>query len=142
MQVEFVGKNADGGVVSVKGGVPFSVRLEDAKKGDKAKAYPFLTALRLKTNTEIEISAEVYVEHKKYSSDFVSAVTEIEELEDKVQSQAAFKVYIVKNDEDLFGIAKNMNMRPEDIRVQNPTEAGEYEAGTRIVVYSPLTSNF
>lgn len=130
-----------GEMVSVNGNVPYAVALEKAS-GDNLVVTARAVNVRLRSATEIEASIEINVCYKTTTTDYISSVCEIEEGEDKPQKSSAIRVYVVKENEDLFAVAKSLNMRPDSILSQNPGLDEGVEAGTRVVVYSQLETNF
>ena len=101
-----------------------------------------INSSKLRGQKEIEIIAEVFVEYKKYNKEFVSYISSIEEIGDRPETAAGIRVYIVREGESLFGVAKTMSVRPEEILKQNPNIQGELTDGTRLIVYTPLDINF
>ncbi len=122
--------------------MPFTITISDASKTDLFDIKVKINNSKLHGKKDVEIIAELFVEYKKYSKEFVSFVSSIEEMEDKTPSASAIRVYIVKEGESLFNVAKALSVRPQDILTQNPSLDGNVCEGTRLVIYSPLDIDF
>jgi len=55
----------------------------------------------------------------------------------KTQNSYGIKVYVTKQGQKLFDIAKVLNVKPEVILAQNQVD-GVFEQGEKIYVYSPI----
>lgn len=120
---------------------PFSILVPDATENDEYAIKTVVTNATLKANT-LEIALDALVNYKENSKEYIGFVKSIEEKEEKVKSNSAIRVYVTKEGEDLFAVAKAISMKPEDILMQNPGVTENLENGTRLVVYSGLNLNF
>ena len=128
--------------VRVDGIIPFALVVEGLNDSDNLTVNARLTSAKLRGQKEIECVFEVIAYYKKQSTNYITFLSSIEEVEDKAQTESAIKVYVVKEGEDLFSVAKAISVRPIDIVDQNPIIANGLNAGARLIVYSPLDINF
>ncbi len=141
VEVSLLAKAEGGELVTISGSVPYLINVEK-NANDGLELSAMVTNVRLRSATEVEVTAAINASYHNTKTDYVSSVCEIEEVEDKPQKTSAIRVYVVKENEDLFAVAKNLNMRPDAILAQNPGLDEGVEAGTRVVVYSQLSANF
>lgn len=142
VQVTAVCESESKEAVLLSGMIPFTITIADANIDDVFNTKVKINSSKLRGQKEIEIIAEVFVEYKKYNKEFVSYISSIEEIGDRPETAAGIRVYIVREGESLFGVAKTMSVRPEEILKQNPNIQGELTDGTRLIVYTPLDINF
>ena len=124
-----------------KGFAPFSVLIPDAKVDADFNAIGTLAQYKLKQK-ELELEIMLNVTYKTTEKEYIGFVKSIEEKEEKQKSNAAIRVYVTREGEDLFAVAKAISMKPEEILNQNPGISNEIEGGTRLVVYCGLNLNF
>ena len=124
-----------------KGFAPFSVLIPDAKADADFNAIGTLAQYKLKQK-ELELEIMLNVTYKTTEKEYIGFVKSIEEKEEKQKSNAAIRVYVTREGEDLFAVAKAISMKPEEILNQNPGISNEIEGGTRLVVYCGLNLNF
>ena len=124
------------------GFAPFSVELPDYKKDDDLKICAKVLSYKLKNSKEVALTVEFDIRQKKYTCNYISYVSSVQEEDDKVLNDAGIRVYITGENENLFNIAKTINVRPDDIVAQNPGVENNFEKGTRLVIYTPLNIDF
>lgn len=124
-----------------KGFAPFSVLVPDAKADAEFNAVATLVSSKLKQK-ELELEIMLNVTYKTIEKEYIGFVKSIEEKEEKQKSNAGIRVYVTRDGEDLFAVAKAISMKPEEILNQNPGISNEIEGGTRLVVYCGLNLNF
>lgn len=132
----------EGENVKISGVVPFSLNVPELKKEDKYDLITRIISSRLSNQKTIEVSIEIFVRYKKYSKEFVTFISSIDELEDKEVSDSAIRVIVTREGEDLFSIAKANSIKPEELCKQNPGVEDGVNAGMRLIVYTPLDTNF
>lgn len=128
--------------IKVQGVVPFNIETSEINKEDKIDIEARITASKLRGQREIENIIELCVNYKKQASEYISYLSQIEEIGEAKENLSAIRVYVVKEDEDLFSVSKALSVRPELIVSQNPEVAESLIAGTRLVIYSKLDINF
>lgn len=128
--------------VKVQGVVPFTVEVADIGEDDKVCINTKISSCKLRGQKEIEVVLEFNINYKKENNVCIGYLSQIEEVGDNKETTSAIKVYVVKEKEDLFAVAKAMLVRPEVITSQNPEIENNLSEGTRIVVYNGLDINF
>ena len=93
---------------------------------------------RLKTATDIEVSAEYAVTTRGVGEKTVRCVGEVALLEDKAPDDAAICLYPVKAGEDLFDVAKALNTREDVLLRLNPDLNLPLVGGEKILLYNEL----
>lgn len=142
VDVSLVCENDEHEKFSVKANLPYLFELENLGKDDKVGFVVKSQSAKLKTKHEVELSTELELVVKNYSTEFVNFVSSVDELEEKEQSDVAIRVYVVEKGEDLFSACKQLNVRPDDLVRQNPSASEQLEPGSKLVVYYPLNINF
>ena len=117
---------------------PFEVYLEapvseDASltvmaKAEKARA-------RVVSNTEVEVSLEVYFNVYPCVNGIINYVSEVNSLGKKEPDTHAISVYIPTPGEDLWGLAKRLNVQPETLVETNKDLRFPLTGDERIVIY-------
>lgn len=142
IEVNLVGNNDNKENINISGFIPYSINVPESSKNDKFEIEVDVKNFKLRGQNEVEIIADVFVAYKKYNDEYVTFISNIEESEEREQSNAAIRVYIVKEGEDLFDVAKALCVRPEDIIIQNPNVEEGLVEGMKLVVYTALNVNF
>ena len=140
--VDAVFTDENQGKFTFQGFAPFSVQLPDADAEDDFNVTAKVLSYKLKSQNEVVFTTEIDVTAKNYQNQYVTYVSSVQENEEKAGDTAAIRVYVTGENEKLFGIAKAINVRPEDILSQNPIAENNIEKGTRLVVYTPLNIKF
>jgi hypothetical protein len=84
-----------------------------------------------------------YFTVKFYNNDeYLTFISEIEELDEREINQEAITVYVVDSNEKLFDVAKNLLVKPEDLLIQNNITEEDVKEGVRLVVYSTIDTKF
>ncbi len=117
--------------------VKFETEKDISKTIDRVVTTVMVSNFKIKAGKDLEVSFSVgykllFAKHscEKYVKSFdVKA--------EKNQDDAAVKVYVLKDDQNLFEVAKVLNVRPEVILEQNEVDDC-FEAGQKIYVYNPL----
>lgn len=128
----------DGDYFSTQTEAPFEVYLEapvseDANltvvaKAEKARA-------RVISSTEVEISLEVYFNVYPCVNGIINYVSEVNSLGKKEPDTHAISVYIPTPGEDLWGLAKRLNVAPETLVETNKELRFPLTGDERIVIY-------
>ena len=127
--------------IELKSQVPFFKEFNDINS-DKVKIEAKIVSHKLKNERELDVNLQLNYYFKEVKEDYVTFVSNIEELEDKEIIDEAIVVYVVKKGETLFDIAKKLNISPEDIKEQNELESEELEEGLRLTLYIPIDAKF
>lgn len=121
---------------------PFSVLVPDAEENCEFSVVANILSAKQKINNEVDLECGLTVTYKSVKTEYIGFVKSIEEKEDKQVSSSAIRVYVTKEGEDLFAVAKAISTRPETILEQNPGVSDVFDAGTRLVIYNGLNLNF
>lgn len=130
-------------VTSVQVEMPFVV--EGKVKGEKTSVVTICLDnifAKSKRGKEIEVSAELCVYADMFSEGTVCVITGVTLGEEKAVDDCSLYIYIVKPNETLWDVAKNMNTSQELIMEQNPDVELPLKAGDRLVIYRPNTYKY
>jgi transposase len=115
----------------------FETDKDISKRLKNVKAFASVSAFKVKAGKDLESAFSVEYKfdyEKEYSEKYVKG---FERTKEKTNQDAGVKVYVVKENQSVFDIAKALNVAPELITSQN--EVSDYfEAGQKVYVYCPL----
>ena len=96
-----------------------------------------INSFKVKAGKYLEVIYNIgyYITFEKSVSE--KYVKSYEILSEKQNNEGGIKVYITKQGETLFDVAKSLNVRPETISKQNDV-ADDFEQGEKIFIYSPI----
>ena len=130
-------------ITSVQVEMPFSV--EERVEGKNASVVTVclenITA-RSKRGKEIEVSAELNVFTDMYSDKTVCAITDALLGDEKPNDDCSLYIYIVKPNQTMWDVAKDVNCSQELILEQNPDVELPIKAGDKLVIYRPNIMKF
>jgi len=142
LELSFICQDENIESVMLEGIIPFSVLVPESLNTDKFDIKVKVNSFKLRGQKEVEVGYDLYINYKRYAEEYITFISGIEEIEEREVNEDAINVYVVKENETLFDIAKALCIRPEEIITQNPgAEEGVIE-GTRLVIYAPLDINF
>lgn len=101
-----------------------------------------LSSVKIRSGKEIEVVLDLVTTVNCQSDEYFEFVKSVEELEDKPCTDSAITIYVTKENETLFDVAKALNVMPDVITGQNEVADGKFASGQRIFVYSPLNVEF
>jgi hypothetical protein len=130
-------------ITSVQVEMPFMV--EQKFDGEESKVVSLCLAdisARSKRGKEIEVSARLNVFSDMYNTEEVCVITNVVVGQDKKTDDCSLYIYIVKPNETIWDIAKNMNTSQDLILEQNPSVQLPLCAGERLVIYKPQIFDF
>lgn len=93
---------------------------------------------RLRTASEIEVSAEILVSVKGKRSIEIKLINDIELGDEKEIDDVAISLYLVKPNQTLWEIAKDLNTSENIIINQNPDLKLPLKAGEKIILYKEI----
>ena len=97
---------------------------------------------RVRRNKEIEVSADLHIYadfYKNMEEGVVSKIT----LDDEIPyDECALSIYISKEGDTVWDIAKELGVSPEVVLQQNPNLSDEIAPLTRVVVYKQRVQEF
>ena len=94
-------------------------------------------SFKVKAGKEIEVSLKIGAHSSVVNYVFERYVKAYDIVSEKESEDAGIKVYIARQNQNLFDIAKALNVSPELICSQNEVE-DVFEEGQKIYVYSPI----
>lgn len=115
----------------------FETDKDISKKLKKVDAFASVSAFKVKAGKDLESAFNVEYKfdyEKQYSEKYVKS---FDNLKEKENQDAGVKVYVVKENQTIFDIAKALNVEPELITSQNEVDDC-FEAGQKVYVYCPL----
>ena len=115
----------------------FEISKEINKKLAKVSASAFVSAFKVKAGKDLEcaFSVEYKFEYEKISE--LKFVKTYNILEEKELSEAGVRVYVTRENQSLFDVARALNVRPELISSQMEVK-DPFESGQKVFVYCPL----
>lgn len=130
---------------------------EDALSGGMQFEIPFTTSLKLdeemcattpcvncclinvsaraRRGREIEIDADVKINAVFFKQNTDAVISELQVSEEKLVNENSLSIYIAKQDDSVWKIAKKMKINPEQLLQQNPSLQNGLAKGDKIVVY-------
>ncbi len=97
---------------------------------------------RSRRGKELEVSGELYVYADTFDDAEEIIISGLELGEEKPMDECPLYIYIVKPNETVWDIAKNMNVSSELILEQNPNIAMPLVAGDKLIIYKPKLMEF
>lgn len=121
---------------------PCSVLVQDSFLENEFTVCEKILSCKNKNGSEFEIDLSLFVRSEQKRNEYIGFVKNIEEKDEKEKSNAGILVYVTKEGEDIFSVAKAISVKPETILAQNPDMKDVLEEGTRLVIYRQLDVNF
>ena len=101
-----------------------------------------LSSVKIRSGKELEIVLDVQIGFAGKQNSYFEYVKSILEVGEKEVSNSAITIYVTKENESIYSVAKALNVLPETIINQNEIVDGKFAKGQRIFVYSPLNVEF
>lgn len=130
-------------ITSVEVEMPFAV--EEKVSGEMTSIVSICLenlSARSKRGKEIEVSAELNVYADMYDNKTLSAITGVTVGDEKPREDCSLLLYIVKPNQTLWEVAKDMNTSQELIIEQNPDIELPLRGGEKLVIYKPTVCKF
>lgn len=130
-------------MTSVQVEMPFAV--EEKVTGEMASVVTICLeniGARSKRGKEIEVSAELSVYTDMYGENSLCAITDVSIGEEKPQDDCSLYLYVVKPNQTIWDVAKDVNSSQELILEQNPDVELPLKGGEKLVVYKPHCMKF
>lgn len=96
------------------------------------------TAVRIRRGNELDIKTEVCFELSVTETSTVAVLTDLSLGEALQENDSAFSVYVSRDGDTLFGVAKALGVKPEQVVVGNPNLVFPLKGGERIVAFRHL----
>jgi hypothetical protein len=127
---------SDGTHRSVEVQLPFAIPLKTEVAGRKvARAMVCGMSVRQKREGEAEVEATLKIAvdvYERAENEYIAAVREGEEI---AESDSAFGIFLPREGDSLWEIAKALKKPPEEVAADNPTLTFPVRRGERIIVY-------
>ena len=123
--------------------MPFSV--EQKVEGDMASVVTLCLSdvnARSKRGKEIEVSSNLSVYVDMYGMNTMQVISNITMGDEKPKDDCSLYIYIVKDNQTIWDIAKEMNVSEELILEQNPDVELPLRSGEKLVIYNPSLLGF
>lgn len=91
--------------------------------------------VRARRGKEIEVNANIEVYSNFYDSNKDAVITAVTEEDEIPEEECALSIYLAKDGDTIWEIAKELKVSPEMISEQNPNVVEPITAGTKIVIY-------
>jgi len=115
----------------------FELNCNDGKFVDSVRLDCQIVSFKVKAGKEIEASFKVNYYASLMSMSVSPFVKSYDILGEKEVGDEGIKVYVVRENQSIFDIAKALNVRPALIEDQNQIDGG-FESGQKVYVYSPI----
>lgn len=132
----------DGSLALDRAFAPCSVLSIDSQVFDEFTVCEKILSSKKQNGQELEVELSLFVKSEQKREEYIGFVKNIEEKEEKQKSNAGILVYVTKEGEDIFSVAKAISEKPETILAQNPEVKDVLEEGTRLIIYRQLDANF
>lgn len=126
--------------------MPFSVKV---KADDVTEDYSLVVncvmsdiSTKSKRGQEIEVFAKLYLYIDVYSTATSAVISEVSLGEEKATCDCALKIYIVKENETLWDVAKSLGTNVEELMMQNPELELPLKANDRVYMYYQKVMEF
>ena len=125
--------------------VPYSLGFAtpDVKSSDNVRLVSSFGDINVKARhgRELEILCELKLNYSIASQSISSITTEITLGEEKTPKDCALEIYVAKEDESLWDIAKKLNITVADLLSQNGELSLPIKEGQKIIAYNRLYQN-
>ncbi len=123
---------------------PFVSRTDTDLVGlcDEPNIQANISSIKIRSGKEVEVVLDLMINVCNKNNEYCEFVKSVEELEDKKNASSAITIYVTKENEKLFDVAKALNVMPETITSQNEVVDGKFSGGQRVFVYNPLNVEF
>lgn len=126
--------------------VPYSINLNvtDLKEEDKVISQIVLGDINIKNKRgkELEILAEVKVNYDIIKPSISAITTNISVGEEKPQKDYSLEIYLAKENQTLWDIAKELNVSSSDLVLQNSDLTLPLSSGEKIIAYRQRIVDF
>lgn len=126
--------------------MPFSVRMKGDNLDDNfnlsVNAVVSDISTKSKRGQEIEVFAKLYLYVDVYGIDTSAVISDVTLGEEIAPNNCAIKIYIVKDNETLWDVAKELGTSVEEVMTQNPELELPLKAGDRVYMYFQKVMEF
>lgn len=126
--------------------MPFSVRVKGENLDENfmttVNAVVSDMSTKSKRGQEIEVFAKLYLYVDVYGTSTNAVISEVSVGEEIAPNNCALKIYIVKDNETLWDVAKELGTSVDEIMAQNPDLELPLKAGDRVYIYYQKVMEF
>ena len=126
--------------------MPFATRVKvDRLKGDPvvvANSVMSDISTKSKRGQEIEVFAKLYLYVDIYCKETSAVISEVTVGEEKLQSDCAIKIHIVRENETLWDIAKELGTSVDELMSQNENLELPLKENDRVFLYNQRVMEF
>ena len=135
--------DGEGLVFSRRLELPFEKTVDNIDGGNFNDDYTFTakafrTSAKITSLTEIELDGEIFLTVYPSQTNRLRFISQIAEGQEKEQKKSAISVYISQGGEQLFSLAKSLNVCPEELARTNEDLNFPLDGNERIVIYRQL----
>ena len=132
--------DGDGLVFSRRLELPFEKTVDNIDGNNEFifTAKAFRTSAKIISLTEIELDGEIFLTVYLAQTNKIRFISQIIEGQEKEQKKSAISVYISQGGEQLFSLAKSLNVCPEELARTNEDLNFPLDGNERIVIYRQL----
>lgn len=133
----------DGTRASAAVELPFSITVSaPLENGDTVTATGIVSGVnvKLRTNGEIEVKADIAVQYAACRTRTQYVITELALGEERALPTGAVAIHIARKGETLWDAAKALGTTPENVLLQNPGIVLPLSGGERVLSYRCLSS--
>lgn len=101
-----------------------------------------VTNIKPLAGKNLDVVFELTVVCSSCKENYFEFAQNVQEISAKENSKSAITIYVTKEGEDIFDVARALCVKPEVIESQNEVVDGKFSGGTRVFVYSPINVEF
>lgn len=125
------------GKLSIESDVDFVTVSEDDFYVGEVKACVEIASFKVKAGKELEVNFKINYSVTNEADLNLCYVKNYEVGREKSENDSAIRVYVTRSGENLFDVARALNVRPELISKQNDV-SDIFDSGEKIYIYSPI----
>ena len=119
--------------------IPFtsSMPIENMSQNCQVQVNSLLTDViaRIRRGREIEIDANLMVYANFYETKIGAVISNVIATEDRICNKNALSIYVAKDNDTAWTIAKKMCINPAEVLEQNPQLADGIKKGDKVIIY-------
>ncbi len=137
-------KTEDGNVQSTNMVCPFISKTDATVAGSvyNIQANANVLSTKLRAQAEVETIIELDFVASVLKENYFEYVKAVNVVGERDQLSSAVTIYVTKEGERLFDVARALGITPETITNQNEIADGKFTNGQRVFVYNPLNAQF
>ena len=90
---------------------------------------------KVKRGKDLDVSATLFVYADFYNTQAEAVISEVGVMEEKPENESVLTIYVVKPNETIWEIAKQLNISPDSLLEQNPDVQLPLIGGEKLIVY-------